>query len=208
MHPVLITCRTVTFAVFVSIILSTGCVGPMWHKGSCGVAACGSNACGTGSCGDGCGSCQGCGELYIDPWINEPADCGDPCDSCGNYNGQSCGKCRGIFAGVKSLWGYQCDDGHGAGGCDGGCDSGGCGCGASHGSAYESSMPMMNEYEDGEIIYEGESIIQGGVTGSGTRSRANARTQVAHRPAGYRSTGERQIFQPRRVNGPKKPLAY
>jgi len=97
----------------------TGCVGPM---------------------GAGCrDSCTGCGELYIDPWINHPADCTDPCDSCGNYNGQTCGQCRSIFAGAKSLWGYRCgcdpapvklsdrcfapDCNRPCDGCDSGCDS-------------------------------------------------------------------------------------
>ncbi|MEO1616736.1 MAG: hypothetical protein AAFV88_12840 [Planctomycetota bacterium] len=88
----------------------TGCVGPM-GAGCCGpiASSCGScnSGCETGSCG-GCDSCSGCGELYIDPWINHPADCVDPCDQCGNFNGQSCGKCRSVFAGAKSLWGYRC----------------------------------------------------------------------------------------------------
>ncbi|QDT10330.1 hypothetical protein [Planctomycetes bacterium K23_9] len=102
-------------------------------------------------------ACTGCGELYVDPWINHPADCVDPCDTCGNFNGQSCGKCRPIFGGIRSLWGYRCGDdceecvgpvcfngrcgalnggggcgcdGGCSGGCDGGCDSGGCSCGS------------------------------------------------------------------------------
>lgn len=80
-------------------LLMTGCCGPMM-----------------------CGSCDtGCGELYIDPWINEPAK-PDPCDSCGNYNGQSCGSCRPVLSGLATLWGYRYD-----GGCDSGCDSFGSG---------------------------------------------------------------------------------
>ncbi|MEL7335767.1 MAG: hypothetical protein AAFN70_06110, partial [Planctomycetota bacterium] len=85
------------------------------------------------------------GERYIDPWINDPADCCDPCDQCGNYNGQSCGECRPVFSAVASLWGYRYDGGCGEG-CNsccgfkpvvaqpaclcgnGGCDGGGC-CG-------------------------------------------------------------------------------
>lgn len=75
-------------------VLMTGCCGPMV-----------------------CGGCNsGCGEIYIDPWINEPARC-DPCDSCGNYNGQTCGSCRPVLSGLATLWGYRYD-----GGCDG-CDS-------------------------------------------------------------------------------------
>lgn len=100
--------------------LSTGCCGPLW-RASCGVGCDGGPAV---ACTDGCGMCDGCGELYVDPWINHPPDCCDPCDACGNYNGGSCGQCRGVFAGVKSLWGYRCAD-HGAVGCDGiGCDAG------------------------------------------------------------------------------------
>ncbi|WP_235908449.1 hypothetical protein [Roseiconus nitratireducens] len=109
------------------VLGTAGCVGPM-GAGCCGPAV-------TGSCDGQCDSCTGCGELYVDPWINQPADCVDPCDACGNYNGQSCGKCRSVFAGFKSLWGYRCgcDPGPVAmsdrcfapdrcQGCDSGCD--------------------------------------------------------------------------------------
>ena len=83
-------------------------------------------------------SCTGCGELYVDPWINEPADCVDPCNTCGNYNGQSCGSCRPLFEGFRSLWGYRCGDDCGDCGdsgcavsCGGGLLGGNaCGCGA------------------------------------------------------------------------------
>ncbi len=115
-----------------TLMFLTGCVGPMacGPAGNCGPVAFGS------SC-DGCGECEGCGELYIDPWINHPADCCDPCDRCGNFNGQSCGKCRSVFSGVASLWGYRCDSGCGDCGeatCDGGCGAflslgGGCDAG-------------------------------------------------------------------------------
>ncbi len=105
--------RVVVFVFCLSSLASfTGCVGPM----ACAPLG--------GGCGS-CDSCNGCGEVYIDPWINHPADQCDPCDCCGNYNGQSCGRCRPMFSGVTSLWGYKQD------GCDGGCDScggGGCGC--------------------------------------------------------------------------------
>jgi len=128
----------ITFAASALVSL-TGCVGPMAHGpmgGCCGPSSCSSDS-----------SCTGCGELYVDPWINEPADCVDPCDTCGNFNGQSCGKCRPIFGGIRSMWGYRCGDDcgkcvgpvcfsgggcgalNGGGGCDGGCD-GGCSCGA------------------------------------------------------------------------------
>jgi hypothetical protein len=122
--------------------LTTGCCGPM----ACGPMSCGSCSSGpvmAGSCG-GCSSgCDGCGERYIDEWINHPPTC-DPCDSCGNHNGQSCTSCRPMFDGFKSLWGYRRDCGCGQSGCDGcgtashdgGCDSGcesGCqSCGGGH----------------------------------------------------------------------------
>lgn len=105
------------------------CVAVTWFSGCCvGPLGCGPKACGPIALGDpcgGCGQCDGCGELYLDPWINHPPNCCDPCDSCGNYNGQSCGKCRSVFAGVKTIWGYRCNDG--CGGCDR-CGEVACGC--------------------------------------------------------------------------------
>ncbi len=103
------------------VALSGCCVGPMTcgPDGRHGPIAFGS------SCG-GCGDCDGCGELYIDPWINHPADACDPCDRCGNYSGQSCGQCRSVFDGFATLWGYRCDPpctGCGVATCDGGCDA-------------------------------------------------------------------------------------
>jgi len=111
---------TVVFGVS---LLASGCCGPM----ACGPVGCGSGhggpvvfgGCGGGSCG---GGCDGCGETYIDEWINHPPSC-DNCDSCGNHNGQTCSSCRPIFDGFKSLWGYRRD-----GGCDSGCSTGSCGC--------------------------------------------------------------------------------
>ena len=143
------------FGFALTMVWCTGCVGPMacGPDGSCGPV-------GLASC-DGCGECEGCGELYLDPWINHPADACDPCDKCGNYNGQSCGKCRSVFSGIASLWGYRCGDcpppacGCGnvsCGGCDGvalgGCDGVACdgcdGCGVSHGT-YLSGEPTPAE---------------------------------------------------------------
>ncbi|QDS93484.1 hypothetical protein FF011L_22540 [Roseimaritima multifibrata] len=146
-------------------LLATGCCGP-W--------ACGPMACGPVGCGGGCQS--GCGERYIDPWINEPASCGDSCDQCGNYNGQSCGSCRPVFGGVASLWGYRydagcCDSGC-SGGCDGGCDAGpscgaecgggDCGCGGGGGGHYHGEQiysghptPVDGSIVEGEVIHEG-----------------------------------------------------
>ena len=103
--------------VLISLPLLSGCVGPNAHGplgGCCGPIALG-GGCNSGGCTD-CGDgCSGCGELYVDPWINNPADCVDPCDTCGNYNGQSCGKCRPMFEGIRSLWGYRCGNDCGCG---------------------------------------------------------------------------------------------
>jgi len=132
--------RVVALLLFGTMVLAAGgCVGPM-GAGCCGPVGfpggCDS-ACHDGACGE-CDSCTGCGELYVDPWINHPADCVDPCDVCGNFNGQSCGKCRSVFDGFRSLWGYRCGCPSGpmattdrqfaplraapCGGCDAGCD--------------------------------------------------------------------------------------
>ncbi|SMP48629.1 hypothetical protein SAMN06265222_102447 [Neorhodopirellula lusitana] len=204
-------------------MVSVGCCGPMWNPGcgagGCATGSCSTGSCGTGSCGDGgcgqsggCGQCGGCGELYIDPWINHPADCCDPCDSCGNFNGQSCGKCRSVFAGVKSLWGYRCDDGCGsgsgacdcgAGGCDGGsCGGSDCGCGTTH---YNGEV-FHDEYHEGAII-GGETIIEGpigsGMSLNSSNPRIISQPRVARQP-----TPARQIFQPRRVDDESQSLAY
>ena len=118
--------------IALAITSLTGCVGPMACPPGCG--GCDGGGCGGGGCSPfasacSAGACSGCGELYIDPWINHPADTCDPCDVCGNHNGQSCGKCRSVFDGVATMWGYRC-----ASGCDDcvetACDAGPCpGCG-------------------------------------------------------------------------------
>lgn len=193
-----------TFLSTAILLFSVGCCGPMWQPSGCG-SACGTAACGT--CDDGCGSCGGCGELYIDPWINHPPDCCDPCDSCGNFNGQSCGKCRGVFAGVKSLWGYQCVDG--SANCDGGCDSRhhdhgpihGPYHGAYHDEYHEGDIHSYGEYSDGEIIREE-------IVGSGSMPPFNTQPRIADQPRAAVQPGQKHIFQPRRVDGSKKPLAY
>ena len=140
----------------------------------------------TGCCGPLANACRsGCGEVYIDPWINEPCD--DPCDSCGNHNGQSCGSCRPLYAGVKTVWGYRydggCDSCSGCDSCGGGCDSCGghepnCGaeisCGAEVTCGFETAAGSCSgcascsggsHYVDsgmpyGESVHYGESIIE------------------------------------------------
>ena len=173
--------HTLSFG-FLSLALLgfAGCVGPNAHGplgGCCGPSVASNN-----------NACTGCGELYVDPWINEPADCVDPCDTCGNYNGQSCGKCRPIFEGVKNLWGYRCGDdcgvcsdpgcavscGRGLLGGDGcgcgskicgpsaGCDSCGGGCDSgcsSHVDAGVDSGEILYSHNDGQVI---DGVVDGG----------------------------------------------
>ncbi|MFZ5832016.1 MAG: hypothetical protein ACOY3P_18180 [Planctomycetota bacterium] len=81
--------------------------------GGCGVAV--GACCDTcGPCDIGCGQCVhpgpvtwvfrllnrgvfcdgcGCGERYWGEWYNDPVDCCDPCDQCGNFTGGSCATC-------------------------------------------------------------------------------------------------------------------
>jgi hypothetical protein len=138
-------------------VLATGCCGPM----ACGPMGCG--GCGSGGpivlgggCGGGaCNGCDGCGETYIDEWINHPPTC-DQCDCCGNHGGQTCGNCRPIFDGFKSLWGYRrdcgCDTSCGSdvgcsgASCDGGCSGGCSSCGG--GGAEEYVGGEMGEMEE------------------------------------------------------------
>jgi hypothetical protein len=113
------------FAVVCFTIISTGCVSPM----GCGNNACGPiSIAGCGGCGEcgGAGDCEGCGELYVDPWINHPPT-SDPCDCCGNHNGQSCGRCRGVYNGFASLWGYRRHADTQCGSCGPLLSAGGCG---------------------------------------------------------------------------------
>ncbi len=169
----------------------TGCVGPMGcgPGGACGPIAL--NHC------DGCGDCEGCGELYIDPWINEPADACDPCDRCGNYNGQSCGKCRSVFDGFASLWGYRCDpgcDSCGSGTCDGGCcdlnplvQGPGCGsepaCGCEPGCGCDSCASIGG----------GDAVIS--IASEPTPAKKITEAKPAPEP--YKPHRTRQIFKPR-----------
>lgn len=196
-----------------ALSLSAGCCGPMWtagcRTGTCDGGLCaspisiGHAACdgGCGACAGGCSACDGCGELYIDPWINHPADCCDPCDSCGNHNGMSCGKCRPVFSGIKSLWGYRCVDN--CGGCDdcasgpfntcggGGCDGGCSECG--HG-----------EVIHGDVIHQG-AIPMGALELPGThgshagQSRTEPpRTLAIQRNSRSNPRPAKPIFQSRR----------
>lgn len=208
-------------ACMLVVVSLAGCVGPMacgpimsgGGGGGCGGGCNRGGALGTsgcrmfaGNCG-GCDACNGCGELYIDPWINEPADIHDPCDCCGNFNGQSCGGCRPIFSGIKSLWGYKCDGGCG-GGCDGGCSSGGCGAGGCDGGGCDSGGCSScgggggGDY-DGAINYShgGESYVQGEPT-----LAHNSSISVSPRGQAYQPEHTRKIFNPKR-NVPARPVS-
>ncbi|TWT49206.1 hypothetical protein Pla22_43980 [Rubripirellula amarantea] len=184
-----------------TLCFASGCVGPMGcgPAGTCGPLA--MNSCG------GCGDCQGCGELYIDPWINEPADCCDPCDCCGNHNGQSCGKCRSVFSGVKSLWGYRCDSGcdDTCGGCDTGCTecSSGCdscgdvGCG---GDCCEPTCGFLNEPVCGcEAGCDGCSSCSGDsmsyISSEPVLSQPIVKATPTREP--YKPARTKQIFRPK-----------
>jgi len=113
MRPVLQ--MTALFSMLAAALLSTGCCGPLMFHGGCQ---------------------SGCGEMYVDPWINDPAECCDPCDSCGNYNGQSCGSCRPMLSGTKSIWGYRYAGGSGCDGCDS-CGGGEVACGLEPSCGFE-----------------------------------------------------------------------
>lgn len=197
------------------LILGSGCVGPM----ACGPMGCGGPIVAAhGDCGSGCGdACNGCGEHYYDEWINHPPSCTDPCDSCGNYQGQSCHACRPILSGFKSIWGYRCDPppvGCASAGCDNlgcrdgcepacgceSCDSGCSTCGShpaglqhfeGHGDVIMESVPMNAPHE-----MHFEAPIQ-------TQSGMSHEPRIVRNPANVKPIQpqrSRQIFRARDPN--------
>ncbi len=109
------------------------------------------SSCPTGGCGAGpllgLASCRGgCGETYVDEWVNEP-----PCiDDCG-YCNSGCDTCRSgrpVRSILRLLWGTPYDGGCGcASGCDSGCDSCGGGVGMVSGpisEPYSGPMPTKS----------------------------------------------------------------
>jgi len=189
--------KTSCLFLSLSLFAATGCVTPFGcdptNQCSSGCQANGPIL--FGRSGAGCGDCEGCGELYVDPWINERADCCDPCDACGNHNGQSCGKCRSVFSGIESLWGYRCGDDtecSGAGSCGGSCGNacdgrGGCeACGG--GQTYLSEVPTPA----GEVIMMDDS---GGYRGGNSTES-------------YQPTRQRKIFQPKQHVAGRSTRSY
>ena len=130
-------------SLFVALISFTGCcTRPMICPNGVGGPLAFTSTCA------GCDQCDGCGELYVDPWINHPAERCDPCDGAGNYNGQSCGECRSVFVGFPSLWGYRATpmgcDGCGDPGCAGGYHDGNSGCDSCDGGCSGSKGKVLN----------------------------------------------------------------
>ncbi len=103
-------------------LLAAGCcaITGLVFSGCCAIAPgpCGST-CDTGVCGQGvlptrlasrvvnrvASQCtQGCGEIYWDERINHPPVI-DPCGSCGEFTGASCGVNRPILSRLRDAWG-------------------------------------------------------------------------------------------------------
>lgn len=231
MRPSILTAgfRTTGLALVASLLpllAGVGCCGPM----ACGPIGCGNlcgmnscdgpllglgAGCGHGSCNgcgnSGCSSCQdGCGELYVDEWINTPPQC-DNCDNCGNHHGQTCQACRPILSGFASLWGYRRDPGCGGvstppmtcgcnrcssgcdscGSCEGGCDSCGGGCSScGHGGGGETMM-------DGEYIVEEPYAMSGSrpVPMQPTHAAQIVEAKPSIKP--YQPQRTKQIFRPK-----------
>jgi hypothetical protein len=105
-------------AVVLVGLMTPGCVGPAAHgpMGCCGPQ--GTHGGGLirfhtaghhGAGHHGAGhhdSCDGCGERYVDEWINHPPLCNDPCD---HQSFASDHPSRPWLRGFPSLWGYRCD---------------------------------------------------------------------------------------------------
>ena len=166
---------------FAIMLCLTGCCTKplICPNGACGPIAFGSTC-------QGCDHCDGCGELYIDPWINHPADPCDPCHECQGYNPHSCGNTRAVFSGFPSLWGYRstplgCDGCRGGcHSCDGGCDS------CDSGPAFtDDAQPMEVLEGDGQAMRVIEPTPAGRVIMSGP---SNSR---------YRPHRSREIFRDR-----------
>ena len=72
-----------------------------------------------------CGNCTGCGELYVDPWINHPPT--KNCEDCDGSRTSNCKSCRPLKAGIKAIMGLHC-----GAACDSMLASGEVSCGLEH----------------------------------------------------------------------------
>jgi hypothetical protein len=108
-----------------------------------------------------CGS--GCGEVYWSEWHNDPPDCLDPCNRCGNYVGPQCCTdgcgCKAQSPPCDGDCGGSCSSCGGGGGF-GGCSSGGCGCGG-HGSAPASHGSYPSGQYTSDQVFDDGAVMQG-----------------------------------------------
>lgn len=157
------------FLLLAGGLLSSGCC--MSPYGVCG-AGVGCDSCGDVGVGcDTCGECQpglchhpwlwtrarnaltcgaGCGDVYCGEWMSDPPACGDPCDSCGEYDCGGCYYgCWNPLRGLAHLWGYR----YAAGGCGVGCEVGCDSCAESYDALLpdEMSVEEMEEVEEEKV---------------------------------------------------------
>ena len=84
------------FVGLLSVVCTTGCT--ISHS------AC-ESATGPLMFGGPCGNCTGCGELYIDPWINHAPK--KNCLDCDGTATSNCKSCRPLTAGIKAMIGLH-----------------------------------------------------------------------------------------------------
>ncbi|MEQ8790760.1 MAG: hypothetical protein RIC55_30965 [Pirellulaceae bacterium] len=197
-------------AILLSLVVIAGNLsGCAYHMQQCGPTGCGAvggagacHSCGEVGCGGACmsGPLQmarqmatcgaGCGNLYINEWINDPPDRCDPCDDCGNWGPRGCKSRVWGRQGFTSLWGYRADMG-GGGACGGGCTE--------HAHAHgEYDMAM----QDGQVIYDGPVRDSGG---SMQNQEEELRPPVPE-PAEPRET--RSVKKPWRQSAAPAPAEY
>ena len=122
--------RVMLLLAAVLVCLQTGCASHFCATGACGAVPGGvvteCSDCG----GGGCGSClgrvkshihaaltcgSGCGDLVWDEWIDNPPDCCDPCNDCGQWTGIR--SCLPSPFNYCNLWGARTGD------CSAGCST-------------------------------------------------------------------------------------
>ena len=151
--------------IAVAVLYCSGCActHSSMYGGGCGATGC--DDCGVASCEPACGcgveTCSsGCGEVYWGEWTNNPPDCCDPCNNCGDFTGGGgcCDPCCtpwSPFRGLANLWGYRYTPACGVGGY-GGCDS--CG-GVSDGMYMSDEMYMDDGMSMPTNMQGGETIV-------------------------------------------------